>query len=58
MAVKNNNLTKIPNYEPSYVEELKKLSRGIIRKGNYITPLNIRLEDLLKGGYLGINNIY
>lgn len=53
MAVKNNNLTKIPNYEPSYVEELKKLSRGIIRKGNYITPLNIRLEDLLKADERG-----
>ncbi|CAH0588819.1 unnamed protein product [Chrysodeixis includens] len=53
MAVKNNNLTKIPNYEPSYVEELKKMSRGIIRKGNYITPLNIRLEDLLKADERG-----
>ncbi|KAL0822057.1 hypothetical protein ABMA28_005425 [Loxostege sticticalis] len=48
MAVKNNNLTKIPNYEPTYAEHLKKMTRGIIRKGNYVTPLNIRLEDLLK----------
>ncbi|XP_028156881.1 nucleolar MIF4G domain-containing protein 1 homolog [Ostrinia furnacalis] len=48
MAVKNNNLTKIPGYEPTYAEQLKKTTRGIIRKGNYITPLNIRLEDLLK----------
>ncbi|XP_022115975.2 nucleolar MIF4G domain-containing protein 1 homolog [Pieris rapae] len=48
LAVKNNNLTKIPNYDPSYVEHLKKMCRAIVRKGNYATPLNIRLEDLLR----------
>ncbi|XP_061379286.1 nucleolar MIF4G domain-containing protein 1 homolog [Danaus plexippus] len=48
LAIKNNNLNKIPNYDPSYVEHLKKMTRSIVRKGNYITPLNIRLEDLLK----------
>ncbi|CAH2243284.1 jg17387 [Pararge aegeria aegeria] len=48
LAVKNNNLNKIPNYDPSYVEHLKKLSRGVVRRGNYVTTLNIRLEDLLK----------
>ncbi|CAH1639342.1 unnamed protein product [Spodoptera littoralis] len=53
MAVKNNNLTKIPNYEPTYAEHLKKITRTIIRKGNYITPLNIRLEDLLKADERG-----
>ncbi|KAI5632477.1 MIF4G domain-containing protein [Phthorimaea operculella] len=53
MAVKNNNLTKIPNYDPTYSEHLKKMIRGIIRKGNYVTPLNIRLEDLLKADERG-----
>ncbi|XP_068617603.1 nucleolar MIF4G domain-containing protein 1 homolog [Battus philenor] len=53
MAVKNNNLNKIPNYEPTYVENLKKSTRSIVRKGNYITPLNIRLEDLLKADERG-----
>ncbi|XP_069361171.1 nucleolar MIF4G domain-containing protein 1 homolog isoform X2 [Maniola hyperantus] len=48
LAVKNNNLNKIPNYDPTYVEHLKKMCRGIVRKGNYVTTLNIRLEDLLK----------
>ncbi|XP_045522187.1 nucleolar MIF4G domain-containing protein 1 homolog [Pieris brassicae] len=48
LAVKNNNLTKIPNYDPSNVEHLKKMCRAIVRKGNYATPLNIRLEDLLR----------
>ncbi|XP_053611224.1 nucleolar MIF4G domain-containing protein 1 [Plodia interpunctella] len=53
MAVKNNNLTKIPNYDPYYVEHLRKLTRTIIRKGNYVTPLNIGLEDLLKADERG-----
>ncbi|KOB69029.1 Nucleolar MIF4G domain-containing protein 1 [Operophtera brumata] len=53
MAVKNNNLSKIPNYDPSYQDELKKLTRSIVRKGNYITTLNIRLDDLLKADERG-----
>ncbi|XP_050347733.1 nucleolar MIF4G domain-containing protein 1 homolog isoform X2 [Nymphalis io] len=48
LAVKNNNLNKIPNYDPTYVEHLIKACRSVVRRGNYITPLNIRLEDLLK----------
>ncbi|CAH2093241.1 unnamed protein product [Euphydryas editha] len=48
LAVKNNNLNKIPNYDPTYVEQLKKACRSVVRRGNYVTPLNIRLEDLLK----------
>ncbi|CAG4942738.1 unnamed protein product [Parnassius apollo] len=53
MAVKNNNLNKIPNYDPTYVEILKKSTRSIVRKGNYVTPLNIRLEDLLRADERG-----
>ncbi|KAI8439793.1 hypothetical protein MSG28_013469 [Choristoneura fumiferana] len=53
MAVKNNNLNKIPNYDPTFVEQLKKDIRGVIRKGNYVTPLNITLEDLLKADTRG-----
>lgn len=49
LAVKNNNMAKIPNYDTSYSEHLKKVIKGLIRKGNYITQLNISLEDLLKG---------
>lgn len=48
-AIKNNNMTKIPNYDDSYSEHLKKIMKGFIRKGNYVTQLNISLEDLLKG---------
>ncbi|PSN29484.1 hypothetical protein C0J52_23722 [Blattella germanica] len=49
LAIKNNNMTKIPNYDPSHIEHLKKLMKGFLRKGNYITELKISLEDLLKG---------
>ncbi|KAJ8931819.1 hypothetical protein NQ314_015215 [Rhamnusium bicolor] len=48
LAIKNNNVTKIPNYDTSYSERLKKLMKGFIRKGNYVTQLSISLEDLLK----------
>ncbi|XP_041982193.1 nucleolar MIF4G domain-containing protein 1 isoform X2 [Aricia agestis] len=48
LAVKNNNLTKIPGYDPMYAEELRKSAKAVLRRGNYVTPLNIRLEDLLK----------
>ncbi|KAJ8953596.1 hypothetical protein NQ318_003020 [Aromia moschata] len=48
LAVKNNNVSKIPNYDTSYPDHLKKVMKGFIRKGNYVTQLNISLEDLLK----------
>lgn len=49
LAIKNNNMNKIPQYDPTYTEELKKSLKGIIRKGNRITTINIPLDDLLKG---------
>ncbi|XP_017771017.1 PREDICTED: nucleolar MIF4G domain-containing protein 1 homolog [Nicrophorus vespilloides] len=53
LAIKNNNMHKIPNYDTSYSEHLKKISKGFIRKGNYVTQLNISLEDLLKADERG-----
>lgn len=53
LAIKNNNVTKIPNYDTSYSEHLKKIMKGFIRKGNYVTQLNISLEDLLKANERG-----
>ncbi|KAF3422572.1 hypothetical protein E2986_02446 [Frieseomelitta varia] len=47
LAIKNNNINKIPQYDPSHVEHLKKIMKGIIRKGNSITPFNVSLTDLL-----------
>ncbi|XP_017757352.1 PREDICTED: nucleolar MIF4G domain-containing protein 1 [Eufriesea mexicana] len=47
LALKNNNFNKIPQYDPSHVEHLKKIIRNVIRKGNTITQFNVSLEDLL-----------
>lgn len=48
-AIKNNNVSKIPNYNPELVEHLKKCMKVLIRKGNFKTELNISLQDLLNG---------
>lgn len=53
LAIKNNNMTKIPQYDPTHVEHLKKVIKTLIRKGNYVTQLNISLDDLLKADQRG-----
>jgi len=47
MAIKNNNMAKIPNYDPSHFDRLKKNLRSLIREGNSLTELNIGYKDLL-----------
>ncbi|XP_054712602.1 nucleolar MIF4G domain-containing protein 1-like isoform X2 [Uloborus diversus] len=47
-AIKNNNMYKIPDYDPSIIEYSKKLLKGLIRKGSSIQELAISFEDLLK----------
>ena len=49
LAIKNNNMTKIPNYDPTYSEHLKKILKTFIRKGHSISSLNIKLNDILNG---------
>ena len=49
LAIKNNNVSKIPNYDTTYSEHLKKLLKSLIKTGSYVSQLNISLEDLLKG---------
>lgn len=53
LAIKNNNINKIPQYDPSEVEHLKKVMKNVIRKGNDITQFNITLEDLLHADEIG-----
>ncbi|XP_055593281.1 nucleolar MIF4G domain-containing protein 1 homolog [Uranotaenia lowii] len=48
LAVKNNNMNKIPQYDPSLVEHFRKLLKGMITQGKYVSSLNIGLEDLLR----------
>lgn len=47
-AVRNNNIQKIPNCDPSMAEHASKVLRGLFRKGCLLQELNISLEDLLK----------
>nr|XP_022293995.1 nucleolar MIF4G domain-containing protein 1-like isoform X1 [Crassostrea virginica] len=48
MAIKNNNMRKIPNYDPERQEHLKKVARGILR-GRALGDgqLHISLPDLM-----------
>lgn len=48
LAVKNNNMAKMPQYDPSHSEHLKKLIKTMVHKGKYVTELKITMEDLLK----------
>lgn len=55
LAIKNNNMNKIPQYDPSHIEHLKKILKTFIRKGNNVSQLNLSLEDLLNGMYLAMD---
>lgn len=46
-SIKNNNPSKVPNYDPSHVEHLKKVMKGLIHKGKNINPLYVTLDDIL-----------
>ncbi|XP_019538977.3 nucleolar MIF4G domain-containing protein 1 homolog [Aedes albopictus] len=47
LAVKNNNMNKIPQYDPTLVEHFRKILKGMITSGKYVSTLNIGLDDLL-----------
>ncbi|XP_062562830.1 nucleolar MIF4G domain-containing protein 1 homolog [Armigeres subalbatus] len=47
LAIKNNNMNKIPQYDPSLVEHFRKILKGMITSGKYVSTLNIGLDDLL-----------
>lgn len=49
LAIKNNNMNKIPQYDQSHVEHLKKILKTLIRKGNTVSQLNLTLQDLMNG---------
>lgn len=51
LAIKNNNMNKLPQYDPTQVERLKKLLKSFLRKGNTISPFEIGLNDLLHGKF-------
>lgn len=53
MAVKNNNVSKIPQFDPSLVEHFRKLLKQYVRAGKYVTTLAITMEDLLQADERG-----
>lgn len=46
MAIRNNNVKKIPNYDPTHQAHLQKIAKTFLRPGCSVTPLNVRLDDL------------
>lgn len=53
LAIKNNNVNKIPQYDPSLAEHLRKILKSLMINGKYVTTLNITLDDLLKADQRG-----
>lgn len=53
MAVKNNNVSKIPQYDPTIVEHFRKLLKQFVRAGKYVTTLAVTMEDLLNADERG-----
>lgn len=52
-AVKNNNMTKLPKYDPELGENLRKKLRAMLTNDKYVTTLNIALADLLRADEVG-----
>lgn len=46
-AIKNNNINRIPNYDPTLAEHLRKILKTVCMNGKYVNTLNISLDDLL-----------
>lgn len=49
LAIKDNKVNKVLNYDPTHSEHLRKLLRTLLRPGNSISAFEITLDDLLKG---------
>ncbi|KAK2727718.1 hypothetical protein QYM36_008270 [Artemia franciscana] len=46
-AIKNNNMSKIKQYDQEQIEHFRKVLRNAIRKGSSITTLNVSYEELI-----------
>lgn len=47
LAIRNNNMTKIPNYDPEVSEHLRKILRNLVRKGMSVSKMNISYGELM-----------
>ncbi|XP_036336404.1 nucleolar MIF4G domain-containing protein 1 homolog [Rhagoletis pomonella] len=52
-AVKNNNINKIPQFDPELAENLRKRLKAMLRNDKYVTTLNITIDDLLRADQVG-----
>ncbi|KAH8235052.1 hypothetical protein KR032_008086 [Drosophila birchii] len=52
-AVKNNNMQKLPQYDPELAENLRKRLKAMLKNDRYVVTLNISLEDLLRADKVG-----
>ncbi|XP_065359794.1 nucleolar MIF4G domain-containing protein 1 homolog [Calliphora vicina] len=52
-AVKNNNINKIPKFDPMLHEDLRKKLKAMLRNDKYVITLNITMEDLLRADTVG-----
>ncbi|KAM7359155.1 nucleolar MIF4G domain-containing protein 1 homolog [Cochliomyia hominivorax] len=52
-AVKNNNINKIPKFDPMLHENLRKKLKAMLRNDKYVITLNITMEDLLRADTVG-----
>ncbi|XP_023297218.2 nucleolar MIF4G domain-containing protein 1 homolog [Lucilia cuprina] len=52
-AVKNNNINKIPKFDPELHENLRKKLKAMLRNDKYVITLNITMEDLLRADTVG-----
>ncbi|KAI8038968.1 nucleolar MIF4G domain-containing protein 1 homolog [Drosophila gunungcola] len=52
-AVKNNNMQKLPQYDPELAEILRKRLKAMLKNDRYVVTLNITLEDLLRADKVG-----
>jgi nucleolar MIF4G domain-containing protein 1 len=53
MAIRNNNVKKLANYDPTHQVHLLKLMRNFLRPGAEVTTLNVKLDDLLNADTQG-----
>lgn len=45
-------MKKIPQYDPTHIEHLRKILKSFIHKGSSVTQFNVTLEDLLEGMFV------
>ena len=53
LAIKNNNVKKIPNYDPTQQQHLQKIIKVFLRGDCQVTPLKIGYNDLLTASTKG-----